>query len=602
MTGPIDTPGANLGGKVAGRIASVVVQAALQAKAQSGGHVANVAQTVLRDFTNHVSDEIRSTMGPLWTKFAQDEDTPELLRPTFQALSSETGQAWGLIGGLASSSVLSTGLLDGISNEFAPVIQKWIGAIPNARLSPADAAMAEVRSMKNGLDTAYEAATQGINNQRYNVLVELARSRLTAGEVIDALRLGLINRANAETDLIRLGYQASDVAVILGTLAVPLSPADAAAGWARNSLTIDQTDTIGAKSGISKGDMAVLRDLAGEPPSIEDLLFAWRRGIITEKDVDRGIVQGPIRNEWIPVVKALQWNPLPVAEAADAVNQGHLALDAARKVAAQSGVKADDFDVIINNAGIPPGPQEALDWVNRGLITEAQFRSIFLESRIKNKYIDLYLRSRFEVMPPETVRLMYSRGALSKEDALHRLQQRGYTPEDAAIVIDGASADKTTKTRDLTVTQVLSLRADGLISSDAALAMLQAAGYDAEEALWVTELADLQRVRAFVAAAINRTKASYVAGRLSEVDASGVLDSLGLPADYKDQAFALWDLERTTVTKGLTPAQIVSAVKKGVIDRDGGLARLVGQGYAQEDAQVLLIIGGAVSSPTQQGG
>lgn len=596
MTAPDTPPDVSLGGRVAGRIAEVVVRATLSAKAQSGGHVAAVAQTVLRDFTNHVSDEIRSTMGPLWSKLAQDPDTPELMRPTLQALSSETGQAWGLIGGFATSGVLSSGVLDGIANEFAPVIQKWIAAMPNQLLTAQDAAMADVRSMKGGVDTEHEAAAQGLDARRYQVLVELSRNRLTASETVDAMRLGLLNRANAESNLIRLGYQASDVTVILNSAAIPLSPADAAAAWARNSLTDAQTDAVGAKSGVSRDDMRVLRDLAGQPPSPEELLFAWRRGVLKEADVDRGLIQGPIRNEWLPVIKALQWLPMPVAEAADAVNQGHMSLDAARKVATENGVKTTDFDVIIANAGIPPGPQEALDWVNRGMIDPAQFRTIFLESRIKNKYIDLYLASRFQVMPPETIRLMYSRGALSKEEALHRLQQRGYTAADAAIVIDGASAEKTTRTRDLTVSQVLSLRAEGLISSDNALAMLQAAGYDADEALWVTELADLQRVHTFVTAAVNRTKASYISGRLSEVDASGIIDSLGLPADYRDQAIGLWDLERTTVTKGLTPAQIVSAVKKGVIDQNAGVQRLVGQGYAQDDAQILLIIGGAVSA------
>lgn len=594
---PDPAPGGNLGAGLAGRLADVIVRASLSARAQAGGHTAGVAQTVLRDFTNHVSDELRSVMSPLWTKFAQDPDTPELMRPTFQALASETGQAWALVGGIATSGVLSTGLLDGLANEFAPVIQKWIAAMPNQLLSPADAAAADARSMKGGVDTAGEAARQGLSNARYNVLVELSRARLTPSELIDAQRRGLVRRGDVEVHLIRLGYTKEDITALMGFVDVPLSPVDAAAAWARNSLTEQQTDAVGAKSGVSKEDMRVLRDLAGQPPSNEELLFAWRRGIIKEADVDRGIIQGPVRNEWIPVIKALQWAPLPVSEAADAVNQGHIGLDAARKVARENGVRDADFDIVVANAGIPPGPQEALDWVNRGLITEAEFKAIFLESRIKNKYIDLYLRSRFEVMPPETIRLMYSRGALSKEDALHRLQQRGYTAADAAIVIDGASAEKTTKTRDLTVSQVLALRADGLITHESALAMLGAAGYDAEESVWVTELADLQRVAVYVRAAVNRTKASYIAGRLSEVDASGVLDALGLPSDFKESAFALWDLERTTITKGLTPAQIVAAVKKGVLDPNDGVSRLMGQGYAQDDARILLIIGGAVTAP-----
>lgn len=597
MTTPGVPQDMGLGGKLAAKIAQTVVQASLSAKAQSGGHVAGVAQTVLRDFTNHVSDEIRSTMGPLWQRFAGDEQTPEALRPTFQALASETGQAWGFIGGLVTSTALGGGILDLIVNEMAPVVHSAIASNPHGLLSISDAAQAIASGRNAGVDLEFDMAAQGLDSHRRDVAVRLAEASISPDVVIELLRRNTVNDADARALLGRLGYREADITRTLALQEMPLSPGDAAAAWARNSLTVAQVDTVGAKAGVSKEDMQVLRDLAGQPPSPEELLFAWRRGIITEADVDRGIVQGPIRNEWIPAIKALQWLPLPVSEAANAVNQGHMTLTQGQQVAVENGYKAEVFAVIVANAGIPPGPQEALDWVNRGYITETDFREIFLESRIKNKYIDLYLKSRHEVMPPETIRLMVSRGALSKEEGLQRLQQRGYTPEDAAIIIDGASAEKTTKARDLTVTQVLELRADGLVTHEDALAMLETAGYDPDEALWITELADLKRVSGFVRAAINRTKASFIAGRLSEIDAGGVLDRLGLPADFKDSTFALWDLERTTVTKGLTPAQIVAAVKKGFMSTDDGVNRLTGQGYAAEDAQILLLIGGAVQAP-----
>lgn len=588
----------SLGGRLAGRIASTVVQAALQAKAQGGGHTQAVAQTVLRDFTNHVSDEIRSTMGPLWRRLAADPNTPESFQPVLHALGHDTGQAWAFVGGLTASTVMSGGLLDLIVNELAPMTHAGIASNPHGVLSPTDAATAYATGRNSNVDLEFDMAAQGLDQNRRNVLIKLAEASISPDVILDLVRRGTIGTQDARGLLGRLGYREADITRLLEQVKQHLTPEQAAAGWARNSVTEDETNKIGVKFGLDGDAMRVLRDLAGEPPSPEELLFAWRRGIIDEKAVDRGIVQGPIRNEWIPVVKALQWLPLPVSEAANAVNQGHMTLAEGQKVATENGFKADAFKVIVDNAGIPPGPQEALDWVNRGYITEQEFREIFLESRIKNKYIDLYLKSRYEVMPPETIRLMYSRGALSKEDALHRLMQRGYSPGDAAIIIDGAVADKVEKTRDLTVAQILALRAEGLIASDDALAFLEALGYDPEEALLVTELADLQRTTTYVRAALNRTKASYIAGRLSEIDAGAVIDQLGLPAEFKDQAFALWDLERTTVTKGLTPAQIVSAVKKGVIDVESGVNRLVGQGYATEDAHVLLLIGGAVEAPS----
>lgn len=594
MTTPDQPQESSLGGRLAGRIAETVVRAALSAKVQGGGHTAGIAQTVLRDFTNHVSDEIRSTMGPLWARLAADPDTPQSVRPTLHALASDTGQAWGFIGGLTTSSVLSGGLLDLITNELAPLTHKGIASNPHGVLTIADAAQAIATGRNAGVDLEFDMAAQGLDDHRRDVAIKLAEASMTPDAILELLRRGVVKEQDARGLLGRLGYREQDIGRLLALRRTELSPAEAAAGWARNSLTEEQTNTLGAHAGLDVDAMRVLRDLAGEPPSNEELLFAWRRGIIQEKDVDRGIVQGPIRNEWIPVVKALQWLPLPVAEAANAVNQGHLSIDAAKQVAKENGLKAEDFQIIVDNAGIPPGPQEALDWVNRGLITEQQFREIFLESRIKNKYIDLYLKSRYRFLTLAEIRLIYSRGEMTRDVALTKLQELGFKPDDAAYILGAASAGKTAKTRDLTVSQVLELRADGLISDADTTGMLIAAGYDEQEAVWVTELADLRRVTGFVRAAIARTKASYVSGHIDEIRAGAVLDSLNLPASFKDDAFRLWDLERTTVTKALTPAQIVSAVKKSFLNVDEGISRLVGQGYAVQDAQILLLIAGAV--------
>lgn len=594
MTEPDSTPTAGIGGRVGSRVAGLVADATVSTRQRLAGHTVRVANEVFTQTTNHVSDEIRGVMGDLWSRLADDPETPETLRPLLSALATERGQAWAWIGGTATGAVLGAGLLGLLTNELAPVINPLIAANPHGLLTPADAAAAQARGIRGAVDTEYDMAAQGLDRHRQEVLMALSEATLAPEAIVELLRRGIIDHGLAKGLLLRNGFTVPNADRMLAMQEVPLSPPDAAAAWARSELTDAQTDAIGAKSGVSKEDMRILRALAGQPPSPEELLFAWRRGIIDESKVDRGLIQGPIRNEWLDVIKNLQWSPLPVGEAANAVNQGHMTLDQAEQVAKENGIQPDDFKVIVDNAGIPPGPQEALDWVNAGYITEAQFREIFLESRIKNKYIDLYLTSRRYILPPDTIRLLFSRGAFTQEEAIARLLQRGLSTEDAAAYIAGASAEKTAKSRDLTVAQVLDLRADGLITNDDALAMLQATGYDAQEALWVTELADLRRVSRFVTAAINRTKASYIAGRLSETEASTVIDRLGLPAEFKESAFTLWDLEKTTVTKGLTTAQVTAAVKNGYLTPEEGIARLTGQGYEEADAIIILRVGKAI--------
>lgn len=593
MDGQPDVPG-SIGGRVGSRLAGVVADATIATRQRLGPHQAGLAQKVLADFTNHVSDELRSVMGPIWRAAAEDTETPEELRPLFRALGTQRGQAWAWIAGTATGAAMGGGLMNLLTNALNPVVLPLIAAAPHGILSPSDAAAVWRAGLSRKFNALHDSRSGGIDDDRFTALVELGRPLPTVDELRAMLNRGDIAEGAAVDVLRRYGYAQAHHADLLGLRRTDHSAPEIAAMWNRGIVDTGTANSLAARVGVNTTQMRRLLELGGEPPAPAELLLAWRRGIVTEAQVDRALRQGPLRFEWIPVIKSLQWQPLTVTEAADAVNQGHMDEQAARKVARENGVRDADFDVIVANAGIPPGPQEALDWVNRGLLTEQGFRSIFLESRIKNKYIDLYLKSRHETMPPETVRLMYSRGAMAADDALRRLQQRGYSREDAAIILDGASAEKTQADRNLTVAQIRDLYAERLISRDDALAMLGAAGYESGEAEFVIELAELARLRRFATAATNRIKSGYIAGHLSELDTQSRLDALGMPPDFKDDVLALWDIERSTVTRGLTTAQIVAAVKRGFLDPDDGMARLTGQGYSPDDALILLRLGGAV--------
>lgn len=592
MTSPQDETASSLGGTVGGKLSRLVADTTVYTKQRLSTHQAGVAQKIMADFTNHVSDEVRSVMGPLWKQMLDDPDVPDDFKPLLKALATQRGQAWAWIAGTATGAAMAGGLVNLLSNALNPVIFKAIQAAPHNVLSPDVAATLAQRGLASGFDPYYDSSANGIDRDRYNSLQRLVQARPSPTQIMDFINRNSVTLDGARAMLRLQGYGQSDIERILGLRHVPLSPDILAQMWNRDIVNTQEGRARSEFQGVSSADFDKLTLLGGEPPAPQELLLAWRRGIIDEKDVNRALVQGPLRKEWIGVIKSLQWEPLPISEAADAVNQGHMSLSAARKVARINGVKDDDFDVVLANAGLPPGPQETLDWVNRGLITEAQGLQALYESRIKNSWVPTYMKSRHETMPPETVRLMYSRGAITAADASRRLQMRGYSAADAAIILDGASAEKTASSRDLTQAQIRELYTDRAIGRDDASAWLQTLGYEADEAVWILELADLQRVRRFFTAATNRVRAAYVAGRVDVNDASALLDRVGIPADQRDDMLDLWDIERDTTSKALTPAQVVSAVKKGIIDVAAGMRRLVGQGYAADDAAILLELAG----------
>lgn len=579
-----------VGGAIGSRIVSRVVQGVLSARAQSGDITTRVAQTTFREITNHVSDEVRGVTRGLWIPAADHPDTPEELRALFRSLGTQRGQAWAWLGGTAVGAALGGGLLNLLTNTMNPVILPIIASSPHGILPASEAAAADVRGLTRGWSPKFDANAGGIDDDRYNALREMARALPT----VDELRV-MLNRGDITVDtfagVLRLyGYSDAWHSDIIALSQVDHTAAEIAAMWNRGIIDTQTATLLGRRVGMSETQIDRLLELGGEPPGPQELLEAWRKGIVTEAQVDRALKQSPLRFEWIPVIKALQWRLLPPSEAADAVNQGHLTPAEGQEHARLAGIKPEDFAIMIANAGIPPGPQETLDWVNRGLLTEDEGEQALYESRIKNKWVPTYMKSRHETMPPETIRLAYSRGAITREDGSRRLQMRGYSPADAEVILDMATMERDQATRELTAAQIRALYADRAITREAAAQMLSDLGYEPVNVEFLLAMSDVDRIQKFTNAIITRLRAGYVAYRLDDGDVTTALDSINYPPDGRDDLLALWDLERTVVTRGLTTAQVQQALRRGLIDIDGAMSRLLAQGYSEEDASILIAL------------
>lgn len=589
---------ANLGGKVGGKVADYLSRAYLSTKERSAGHVVRTGMQLQEEFFKLTGAEIRGTVGPLWCKIADHPDAPDWARNTANFIGRGHGQWQTLLAGAATGAVFAGGIGDLVTNELQPTIGAIIASNPNKKLTPEQAAQVVTHGLGWGADLDFEAAMQGINRERFLALQGLATTVLAPEVIVELYRRGELDQAAALRFMTRAGFDGDHAKRLLTLSRQHLTLADAGAMWNRSVITTDELREIARINGYSAQDADRVAEIGGEPPAPEILYAAFRRGLINEDRLRRGITQGPIRTEWFDVIERMQYHSMTPDSAASAVTQGHMPLARGQQIAQEYGLNPDDFAIIVETSGRPPGVEFAGEAFLRGFLTEDQWRKMFLESAIKNEYIDVLRQMRTRLIPQETARSLLSKGVITNARCMEILKQHGFADDDAAALIAGSTVDRSQAQRDLSLSTVRALYVEQVISESDASAMLRALGYDETETAWELALAEIARIRTYRNAVIGRVRAGYVKGLMDDADASNVLDGLAVPPERRNALLEIWEIERTTVTRDLTPAQIVAAAKKGFLGVDAAVSRLVGQGYGDTDARILLSVSGVEAGLT----
>ncbi len=592
-----ETPvGATVGARLAERLADVVTRATVDTRTRLAATTKDLAVQVFTDATNHISDEVREVAGDLFATLARDPNIDPALQPLLHNLAHKRGQAYGWIGGAAMGTAMGAGLMDLVSNWLAEPIGAGIAGNPRSSLSPEQTANLVARNRTVPIDLQYEAAKKGINEDRLAALVELHQSSPPIETVLTAVNRNYISPHEATFMLQDLTIRPEYHDLVLKMAKQDLTPEQLAAGWARNLVTPEQVYHGAGRFGLVQADTDILMGLAGEPPPLEAIIQAWRRGILTEADVDRAIIQGPLRNEWIPTIKALQTQPLPPEVAAAAVTQGHLSLGQGQAKAALSGITEADFSTIVETAGLPPGIEWAAEAFNREIITDDEYTRMFLESRIKNRYIAPMKAMRTNLIPADTVRLMYRNNTYTAEQALKVLRGHGFSEVDAAAMLALEDVRRTEGTRELTRAQIVQLFDNDILSDAQARGMLTGLGYGEDEVDWMLALTEVSKVQRFVTALVTRVRAGFLAGNIDAEQAAALMDEAGVGAGARDAAISLWTLELEALSANLTVSQIQQAMKRGLLTDAEAADRFTKRGYTERDAQVLVSLARPASS------
>lgn len=584
-----------LGAKLGPRLAQLMADATIASRRGlfDTEHRLRVAST--QTVVDAMGLELGSIMGPLTDPILKRNVLPPQVQRVMEQMTSGRHQ-WQALAGMAWGASGASGMLGTImSNFLAPLVYDAVGADP--LLVPDVGTLASLAARQLiGVETAYTVAGGlGYARKWVEPMILAAQQRPDIGTLFDLRRRNLVQDEDIIIALTRAGFAQQFAMAMVALIDVPLTPSDAALAVLRGIMPADQGRQIAHLSGVSATDFDILVNNTGEPPALQDMLSLWRRGKIDDATLERSIRQSRVRDEWIPTVKEMGVIPPSPAEALNALLQGQISESEARRRYVEGGGDPTWFTAAFDSGGSAPTPDQLGVMANRGIIPwmgagpdVVSFEQGFKEGPWRNKWLEPYRKASEYFPPPRTVTALLNSGAITVEQAQKLLLEQGLSPELAAAYTTESAHTKTTKQRDLAVSQITTLYTDQAIDANLTRSMLETLGYDTAEADFIITIADLQRVTRFTEAAISTVHTQYTNYRIDRSTASTELDALQVPAGQRDQLLMLWDGERKTRQKTLTETQIHSAFKKGILTAEDAMTKMVQIGYAPDDAAILL--------------
>lgn len=350
-------------------------------------------------------------------------------------------------------------------------------------------------------------------------------------------------------------------------------------------------------SGFNAERFTAMTWAAGTPLTVAELLLAHHRKIITEDQLKAGLADAGIREEWIdPQIKMGVIIPT-VQQVMVAWLEGQIEKPEAEKRYLEAGGDPTWFQTSYDSQGSAPSPVELGEMFHRGIIGEkgigpkqTTFEQGFLEGPWRNKWMGPMLELSRYYIPPRSIVAMLKDSAITHKRALELLHQQGVTTQDAESFITEATHAKTTKQRELTEAQIKELYEAKAINEATAMQLWEALGYEKHEATFLLELAKMSRIVKFTTTAITTIHTEFTNHTITTEEAVAELDKLQVPAEQRNELLKLWEVEARARIKHLTEAQVIKAIKVGVLEVEAAEQKLLGMGYTQEDAQLLIRI------------
>jgi hypothetical protein len=233
---------------------------------------------------------------------------------------------------------------------------------------------------------------------------------------------------------------------------------------------------------------------------------------------------------------------------------------------------------------IPPTGQADIMYL-QGHITKDQWAKIYQYHGWKDEHIEAWFKSIF-IQPSDFILAkMYEIPGIPRDWILTKYRQRGYSPEDAEIMMmlgqRSAVKDEITALR----SALLSAAAEGVISDRDVIAYLAELGISTEELQIISKIIDVKWRMSLTKSLMQEAIADYQAGYMSDQDLQDRLMAIGYKPEKAMSIVARQKIKREKELKRARAKTLVQAFRSQLIDEDELYAGLVEAGMIPEVAR-----------------
>jgi len=401
-------------------------------------------------------------------------------------------------------------------------------------------------------------------------------NRLWRNEIIDptqaveALYRGIIDDKDLDYELGSLGLNKERIAWLSDLRHQLFGTIEAIILWRRELISDDDLNTRLHMIGIPENDMTLWRKFTETRPGVQD------------------IIRFAVREVYTPAIA----EKFGQYEGSDEVAAtASLDLKAA-------GIRPEDLKKYWAAHWELPSLTMGYEMLHRGIITLDELKLLMRALDVMPFWRDKLIEISYNPLTRVDVRRMHKFGVLTDADLLKSYKDIGYNDENAKRMADftiaynkdpnESESTETDKQRDLTKADIINGYSDGLFTEQEAGDALMTLGYSQDEVDYyfarVAFLKDRDKANTFIKA----YRAAYLGNTMTYNEIVDALNQLNLSADRVKNLFNIWDIEKSVKTLKPTKAEILTFLRKGLIDKDMANSELLGMGYAQRYVDLYL--------------
>ena len=391
-----------------------------------------------------------------------------------------------------------------------------------------------------------------------------------------------------------------------------MSPVDAMELLYRGVITPDQLDTEFAMTGLNKLRIGWYSELRKQLFDAVEAIILWRREEISHDDLLKRLSMAGIPESDIDLwIKFTETRPsvqdiitfavreVYTPEISEKYGQFEGADDVAstaEKDLKAAGILPDTLKKYWAAHWQLPSIQMGYEMLHRGIITLEELQTLLRTQDVMPFWRDKLIQISYNPLTRVDVRRMHKLGVISEADLVQSYKDIGYNDVNAQRLADFTvlynaepeTSEETASDREkgewkqLTKTDIINGYNDGLFTIEESASALYQLGYSQSETDYLLARADYQNEKDMINKLISAYHTAYIGNSLTFNDISDKLQELNLSGQRIATLFNIWDIEKSVKVNKPTKAEVLTFLRKGIIDIATATQELLGMGYAQK--------------------